>query len=111
MLAAPLQRGVVELETGRGIVPVELERDESGAIVFGRMEQPIPSVEPFADTGGAACGRWESTPPSVPSSTYDNGPRFTFVVLGSPEEVAALRPDLRRSRRSGSRSAASPARA
>src|ERR671915_359640 len=31
VLAAPLQRDVIQLETGRGIVPVELERDESGA--------------------------------------------------------------------------------
>jgi len=31
VLAAPLQRAVVELETGRRIVPVEIERDESGA--------------------------------------------------------------------------------
>jgi trans-2,3-dihydro-3-hydroxyanthranilate isomerase len=37
VLAQPLQRGVVELETGMGIVPVELDRDESGALVFGRM--------------------------------------------------------------------------
>ena len=42
---APLQRGVVELETGAGIVPVALERDESGRIVFGRMTQPLPRVE------------------------------------------------------------------
>ena len=43
----PPQRSVVELETGSGIVPVELERDESGAIVYGRMVQPTPSVELF----------------------------------------------------------------
>src|SRR3989442_15897193 len=32
-------REVVRLETGAGVVPVELER-EVGHIVFGRMEQP-----------------------------------------------------------------------
>ncbi len=37
VLAGPLQLGLVELETRVGIVPVELERDESGPIVFGRM--------------------------------------------------------------------------
>ena len=26
------------------IVPVELDRDESGALVFGRMEQPVPTI-------------------------------------------------------------------
>ena len=43
VLGAPLQLGVITLETGRGNVPVALERDESGRIVFGRMEQPIPT--------------------------------------------------------------------
>ena len=32
VLGAPLQRGVLSLETGSGMVPVELERDESGSI-------------------------------------------------------------------------------
>ena len=44
VLATPLQRGIVELETGMGVVPVEIDRDESGALVFGRMKQPIPTV-------------------------------------------------------------------
>ena len=94
VLAAPLQRGVIELETGRGIVPVELERDESGAISFGRMEQPIPGVEPYGDADalldalGVAGSR-------VPVETYDNGPRFTYVVLDSEEQVRALDPDLK----------------
>ena len=94
VLAAPLQRGVVELETGRGIVPVELERDDSGAISFGRMQQPIPSVEPYADpeTLLRALGVPESR---CPVETYDNGPRFTFVVLDSADQVAALEPDFR----------------
>ena len=46
VLAAPLQLGVIALETGVGTVPVTLERDESGRIVFGRMAQPVPRVEP-----------------------------------------------------------------
>ena len=48
VLAAPLQLGEIRIETGRGIVPVRLERD-GARIVFGRMEQPLPSVEPFAE--------------------------------------------------------------
>jgi trans-2,3-dihydro-3-hydroxyanthranilate isomerase len=94
VLAAPLQRAVVELETGRGIVPVELERDDSGAISFGRMEQPIPTVGSFAEPEELfrALGVEGSR---VPVETYDNGPRHTFVVVGTPEEVSALDPDLR----------------
>lgn len=93
VLASSLQRGVIELETISGIVPVELERDEGGAIVFGRMEQPLPRVEPYPDTEALlhAVGVDGS---QLPVERYDNGVRHTFVALGSQEEVAALRPDL-----------------
>ncbi len=93
VLAAPLQRDVIVLETGRGPVPVELERDSSGAIYFGRMTQPVPSVEPYPDTEVllAALGVSGSL---LPVERYDNGVPHTFVALGSREEVAALRPDL-----------------
>jgi trans-2,3-dihydro-3-hydroxyanthranilate isomerase len=93
VLATPLQLGVIELETGRGIVPVELDRDESGAIAFGRMTQPIPTIETYAEPEALlrALGVESS---QAPIETYDNGPRFTYVVLDSPERVAGLRPDL-----------------
>lgn len=93
VLAAPLQRAVVELETGSGLVPVTVERDESGALVFGRMLQPVPTVEPYphADELLAALGVRESL---LPVEQYDNGPLHTFVVLGSCEAVAELDPDL-----------------
>jgi trans-2,3-dihydro-3-hydroxyanthranilate isomerase len=92
VLAAPLQRASVELETAGGIVPLELERDESGAIVFGRMVQPVPRVEPYPDPEALfrALGVNGS---SLPVERYDNGVRHTFVALGSREQVAALRPD------------------
>src|SRR5881392_1440515 len=46
VLAAPLQLDEIRLETGKGVVPVRLEREEN-RIVFGRMEQPIPTVQPY----------------------------------------------------------------
>ena len=93
VLAAPLQRDVLRLETGSGIVPVELERDDSGAIVFGRMTQPVPTVEPYprAEELLSALGVESSV---LPVERYDNGVQPTFVSLSSPEHVAALRPDL-----------------
>jgi trans-2,3-dihydro-3-hydroxyanthranilate isomerase len=93
VLAAPLQRAVVELETGRGIVPVTIDRDESGALAFGRMVQPVPTVEPYpeADALLAALGVTSSV---LPVERYDNGPLHTFVVLESRDAVAALDPDL-----------------
>ncbi len=93
VLGAPLQLGVIELETGRGIVPVVLERDESGAIRLGRMTQPVPAVEAVDDPAPifAALG----VPGSLlPVERYDNGSTHVFVCLGSAAEVAALRPDM-----------------
>jgi trans-2,3-dihydro-3-hydroxyanthranilate isomerase len=93
VLASPLQRVLIELETGSGIIPVEIERDESGALVFGRMVQPVPAVEVYPEPERllAALGIERS---ELPVESYDNGPVFTVVTLGSLEEVASLRPDL-----------------
>jgi trans-2,3-dihydro-3-hydroxyanthranilate isomerase len=92
VLGAPLQLGVVALETGSGIVPVELDRDESGRIVYGRMVQPVPTVAPYERTDDllAALGVGGS---ALPVEVYDNGARHAYVVLGSRDEVAALQPD------------------
>ena len=93
VLGAPLQLGTIALETGNGIVPVELERDPSGRIVFGRMTQPVPTVAPYerADELLAALGVESSL---LPVEVYDNGVRHAYVVLPSKEDVAALNPDL-----------------
>ena len=93
VLAAPMQLGVIELETLRGIVPVVLERDESGRIVFGRMTQPVPTVEALDDTAAlfAALGVTRS---ELPVERYDNGAQHIFVALPSEAAVASLRPDL-----------------
>lgn len=93
VLGAPLQLGVIALETGNGIVPVELERDESGRIVYGKMSQPVPTVAPYerADELLAALGVNAS---ELPVETYDNGARHAFVVLPAKEDVARLKPDM-----------------
>jgi len=93
VLASSLDRPVIELETMSGIVPVELEREGSGKIVFGRMSQPLPSVEPYPEPEALLEAlRVEGS--QLPVERYDNGLRHTFVTLGSLEEVAALRPDF-----------------
>jgi trans-2,3-dihydro-3-hydroxyanthranilate isomerase len=95
VLAAPLQLGELRLEAGAGTIPVKVERDETGRIVFGRMEQPLPSVEPYEDEAEllAALGVERS---ALPVEVYDNGIPHVYVTLGSEEEVAALHPDLGR---------------
>jgi trans-2,3-dihydro-3-hydroxyanthranilate isomerase len=92
VLAAPLQLGEIRLETGSGTVAVRLERD-GARIVFGRMEQPIPKVEPYPDEA-ALLGALGVQRSELPIEVYDNGMRNAYVVLGSEAEVAALRPDL-----------------
>jgi trans-2,3-dihydro-3-hydroxyanthranilate isomerase len=95
VLAAPLQLGEIRLETGSGIVPVRLDRDETGAITFGRMEQPIPTVEPYGETAPLfnALGIAGA---ELPVETYDNGIKHTYVALPTEDDVAALKPDLGR---------------
>jgi trans-2,3-dihydro-3-hydroxyanthranilate isomerase len=92
VLAAPLQLQEIHLETGVGIVPVRLEREEM-RIVFGRMEQPYPAVEPFPEEAAllAALGLERS---ELPVEVYDNGVRHVYVALGSERQVAELAPDL-----------------
>jgi trans-2,3-dihydro-3-hydroxyanthranilate isomerase len=91
VLAQPMQLGEIRLETGSGVVPVRLERD-GPRIVFGRMEQPLPSIEPFdAAPVLAALGVERS---ELPVEVYDNGIRHVYVALGSEEQVARLEPDF-----------------
>jgi trans-2,3-dihydro-3-hydroxyanthranilate isomerase len=93
VLAQPLEQGLVELETGMGMVPVELDRDESGALVFGRMTQPVPTIEPYPDESALldALGVEASL---LPVERYYNGVPHTYVALESFDAVAALRPNL-----------------
>ena len=94
VLAGPLQLVELRLETGAGIVPVRLEREES-RVVFGRMEQPLPSVRPYqAEAELLAALRVQRS--ELPVELYDNGVEHVYVCLGSEDEVAGLRPDLSR---------------
>jgi trans-2,3-dihydro-3-hydroxyanthranilate isomerase len=92
VLAAPLQLPEIVLETGKGHIPVRLERKEN-RISFGWMSQPVPTVEPFADADEllAAVGVESS---ELPIEAYDNGARHVYVALPSVEAVEALEPDL-----------------
>jgi len=94
VLAGPLQLLEIRIETGRGTVAVNVER-EGARIVFGRMEQPLPTVAPFGQVDEllAALGGVE---PVLPVEVYDNGVPHVFVTLASREEVAALQPDQQR---------------
>jgi trans-2,3-dihydro-3-hydroxyanthranilate isomerase len=90
VLAGPLQLVELRIETRQGTVPVRVER-EGARIVFGRMEQPLPTIAPFeyADDLQAVLG----VESQLPVELYDNGLRQVYVALGSVEEVASLQPD------------------
>jgi trans-2,3-dihydro-3-hydroxyanthranilate isomerase len=92
VLGQPLQLGEIRLETKAGVVPVRLER-EGPKIVFGRMEQPLPTWQPFeqADTLLATLGVERSV---LPVEVYDNGMINVYVALASEDDVAAVEPDL-----------------
>jgi trans-2,3-dihydro-3-hydroxyanthranilate isomerase len=95
VLSGPLQLEEIRLETGAGLVPVRLERDDTGRLVFGRMAQPLPTVEPYAQAEELfeILGVRGS---ELPVEVYDNGVQHVYVCLPSEEAVAGLRPDLGR---------------
>jgi trans-2,3-dihydro-3-hydroxyanthranilate isomerase len=87
-----LGRDTLGLETGVGLVRVELVR-EGGRLVFGRMRQPIPTWRPYEREAELlhALGVERS---GLPVEVYSNGPRHVYVELDSEEAVAGLRPDM-----------------
>jgi trans-2,3-dihydro-3-hydroxyanthranilate isomerase len=88
-----LERSSVTIETQAGPVPVVLAPGE-GRARFGRMDQPIPTWQPFAREAELleALGVERSL---LPVEIYDNGPHHVYVALPSEEEVARLAPDMR----------------
>jgi trans-2,3-dihydro-3-hydroxyanthranilate isomerase len=80
------------LETGRGLVPVRVDR-EPGHAMRGAMEQPIPSFAPYDKTEGflSALGVDRSV---LPVTIYDNGIPHVYAMLENPDDVAALKPDF-----------------
>jgi trans-2,3-dihydro-3-hydroxyanthranilate isomerase len=82
----------IRLETGAGIVVVELAR-ENGRIVSGRMRQPVPVWEPYGQAGPllAALGVESS---GLPVEVYRNGPQHVYVELASEQAVVSLQPDM-----------------
>jgi trans-2,3-dihydro-3-hydroxyanthranilate isomerase len=94
VLAAPLSLDEIKLETKAGVVPVRLERD-GPRITFGRMEQPLPTFEPY-DAEGELLTALGIERSELPVVVYDNGIRHVYVTLESEDAVAALRPELSR---------------
>jgi trans-2,3-dihydro-3-hydroxyanthranilate isomerase len=92
VLAGPMQLPEIRLETKAGVVPVTLEREQD-RIVFGRMEQPLPTWRAYESEAVALAGLGVERS-ELPVELYDNGMHHVYVTLGSEDEVAALRPDF-----------------
>jgi trans-2,3-dihydro-3-hydroxyanthranilate isomerase len=83
----------VRLQTGAGVVPVVLTREDD-RIVYGEMDQPVPTVEPFEQTEQLLRGLGVERS-ALPVEAYRNGPVHVYVSLPDEESVAGLRPDMR----------------
>jgi trans-2,3-dihydro-3-hydroxyanthranilate isomerase len=91
VLAGPLSRDVVRLQTERGVVPVQVTR-EGARIVWGWMIQPLPTVEPCPAPSAvlAALG----VPSALTVQMFDDGLRHLLVELAEARAVALVRPDM-----------------
>jgi len=83
---------LVRLETGVGVVPLELRR-EGDRVVYAQMDQPIPELEPFPhEQALLEALRVERS--ELPIDAYRNGPVHVYVALPDEQRVASLRPDF-----------------
>jgi trans-2,3-dihydro-3-hydroxyanthranilate isomerase len=92
-VGAARRSSAVRLETGLGLIPVDLRwQSERGA--FGRMQQRVPPWSPYEHEAEllAALGIDRS---GLPVEAYPNGPLHVYVELESERAVAELRPDMR----------------
>lgn len=91
LVANRLGKDDVVLETGRGLVPVSVDRG-NGRAARGAMRQPIPTITlvPHPEALLAAFGVERS---ELPVTLYDNGLPHVYVMLERLEQVTALRPD------------------
>jgi trans-2,3-dihydro-3-hydroxyanthranilate isomerase len=92
VLGDPSDQDVIRLETGAGVVPVELQRRD-GRVVAGRMRQPIPTWEPYEAVEDLLAAL-HVTSSALPVIGYRNGPRHVYVALEHEDAVATLDPDL-----------------
>jgi trans-2,3-dihydro-3-hydroxyanthranilate isomerase len=96
VLGEVLGTRTVTLQTGVGLVPVDLERD-GDTITFGRMSQPVPSWGSYERTAELfqALGTG-GRPGGLPVEWYLNGPLNVYVEMPGQEALAALRPDMQK---------------
>jgi len=93
VLAASHAGDSLTMRTKQGIVPFTFERS-GGRVVSATMRQPIPTWQPYENTGPLL----ESlgvTDPVTSVDAYRNGPRHVLVGCSGVDRLAAIAPDLR----------------
>jgi trans-2,3-dihydro-3-hydroxyanthranilate isomerase len=85
-------RRLVRLHTAAGVVAVRLMR-EGEQVVWGEMEPPIPTVEPF-DRAPELLRALDVERSQIPVEAYRSGPLHVFVMLESEQAVRRLRPNV-----------------
>jgi trans-2,3-dihydro-3-hydroxyanthranilate isomerase len=92
VVGSALGLSTVRLETSAGLVPVELGRI-GDRVVFGRLNQPIPTWEPYEREAELLDGLGVARS-GLPVEQYRSGPLHVYVELESEGAVAAVEPDL-----------------
>jgi trans-2,3-dihydro-3-hydroxyanthranilate isomerase len=94
VVGGSISSDVITLETGKGVVAVQLER-EHAKVKFGWMQQPLPTVTDVPDAE-ELCRALGVSGSRTPIQLYDNGAEHSYVHLESLEAVAAVAPDFGR---------------
>ncbi|MER6168162.1 PhzF family phenazine biosynthesis protein [Streptomyces violaceorubidus] len=96
VLGASHEAKELRMETAKGTVSFELERDHDGRTVGAEMWQPLPVWEPY-DRAAELLTALDlvDTGSTLPVEVYDNGPRHVFVGLDGVPALSSLEPDQR----------------
>ena len=97
VLGHPMEMGQLRLETGAGIIPVDLERD-GGQLFRAWMTQPIPTLAPcpWTDELLNCLGTTPQNSSTDAATLAHNGPNHVLVDVGTAAQVDALSPDMTR---------------
>jgi trans-2,3-dihydro-3-hydroxyanthranilate isomerase len=80
----------VRLETGRGIIPVDVVRVGDGHLT-GEMDQPLPTVADWPEPGPLLASLGLATS-LLPVQVYDNGIPHLYVRVASGAELFSIAP-------------------
>jgi trans-2,3-dihydro-3-hydroxyanthranilate isomerase len=95
VLAGPMEMDLLRLETGAGVIDVQLQR-EAGALTLAFMTQPLPTFSAYGRRAEltSALRLLNSDFGEGGVLQADNGPRHLLCDLGEVSRVERLDPDI-----------------